>query len=84
MHQTAWSHEKGERLTTTKLGMQRYQIFKRSVRDPKVSTQRDWKAALSSYAYPLCPRALDTPITGKKDLYLRISVGEDIRCKYTL
>ena len=83
MRQTASNHEKGERLTTTKLGMQRYQVFKRSVRDHRVSTQRDWKAALSSNANPLCPRALDSPITGKKGLYLRISVGEGFRCKYT-
>ena len=33
MHQIALSHEMGERLTTTKLGMQRYQIFKKSVKD---------------------------------------------------
>lgn len=33
MHQVASSHEKGERLTTSKLGMKRYQIFERSVRD---------------------------------------------------
>lgn len=51
MRRIASSHEKGERLTTTKLGMQRYKVFKRSVRDHKVSTQHDWKAALSSCAY---------------------------------
>lgn len=74
----------GERLTTTKLGVQRYQIFKKNVRDRRSARKHDWKAALSSYAYSLCPRALDTPITGKKDLYLRISVGESSRCEYTL